>query len=194
MKAEADLGGLPSDRLRGLEEALGRAEVVKWCADLLVGRVAFDDPEQPSLTWLGGEHAAEELRKGRLVERGQDYWPRVWAARGLLHVWDPSLAPVAVPALVVCFADRAWRVREMAAKVARHWQLGEAADDLARLVMDPVPRVRAAAAGALGVVGEAEHAEVLRTALDDDLAAVRQAAGRALRELGRRLDRSFAGD
>jgi HEAT repeat protein len=129
-----------------------------------------------------------------MVERGVDYWPRVWAARGLLHVQPQVARSEVVPVLMTSLHDSAWRVREMSAKVARRWQVAEAADELAALVGDATPRVRAAAAGALGVVGEFEQADALRSALDDDDPAVRRAADGALDELERRLDRSVRED
>jgi hypothetical protein len=50
----------------------------------------------------------------------QEYWFRVWAARGLLYVWIPT----AEPAVLAGLHDPAWRVREMCAKVARRRALG----------------------------------------------------------------------
>ncbi|HEY1176761.1 MAG TPA: hypothetical protein VGF17_11430, partial [Phytomonospora sp.] len=84
--------------------------------------------------------------------------------------------------------------REMSAKLVRLREIGEAADALADLTgedREPVARVRAAAARALGAVGEGEHAPALHIAEDDVEAAVRVAAGQGLRELRRRLDRDL---
>ncbi len=165
----------------------GATTIAQWCADLLDGSVAYDDSTKPSLTWLGGAHAEAEIRRGDMAERGQDYWARVWAARGLLYVWVPQ----AVPAIVDALSDPAWRVREMAAKVVRLREIGEAADALQDLVTDDVPRVRAAAVRALGAVGEGEHAEAVRDAFDDAQPSVRRAADLSLAELRRRLDRDL---
>ncbi|NUT36798.1 MAG: hypothetical protein HOV79_27395, partial [Hamadaea sp.] len=111
------------------------------------------------------------------------YWPRVWGARALLYVWEPAAASAVVQAL----ADEHWRVREMAAKVCLRRELGSALEPLEALASDPVPRVRVAAARALGALGEAEHAAVLRTMRDDGphIAA-------ALELLSRRLDRDLS--
>ena len=186
----SDPGATPSEHLRVLEEIVGAPAIVQWCADLLGGRVAADDPDLPSLVWLGGASAAAELPRGTLVRPSHEYWPRVWGARGLLHVWDPASATVvAVPALRAALGDPAWRVREMTAKVARRWQVAELAEGLEVLVADQVPRVRAAAARALGGLGEFEQAAALRRAADDEDPAVRRAAEAALDELGRRLER-----
>ena len=164
----------------------GTDRVVRWCADLLAGRVTYDTPGLPPVTALGGPHAENMLGRDGFAQRGQDYWPRVWAARALLYAW----APVAVPAVLAGLADPAWRVRETAAKVVRAREVGEAADRLAGLVDDGTPRVRVAAVRGLAVVGEAEHADAVREAAGADPdPAVRRAAGTALREMARRLDR-----
>jgi HEAT repeat protein len=180
-----DLYAHPSVRMAQACAAHGCVAIAEWCAALLAGEVGYDDARAPSLAWLGGAHAAGQLRKGRLVERGQDHWPRVWAARGLLYVWTPAAAP----AIVAALSDPAWRVREMAAKVTRLHEVGEAADALAELVDDPVPRVRIAAVRALGAVGEAEHAAAVREVVGDPVACA--AAEAALRQLRRRLDRDL---
>lgn len=68
-------------------------------------------------------------------------WPRVWAARGLLHAFGDE----ATTAIVRATGDEAWRVREMAAKVVARHGVDDALDAVASLRADPVPRVRAAA-------------------------------------------------
>jgi hypothetical protein len=113
---------------------------VAGCVDLLAGRHDVDDE---LVLALGGAHAMLVLA-GREGGRG-GYWPRVWAARGLLHAWDDR----ATAAITRATADEAWRVREMAAKViARHGVAG-AFEAVAGLRQDPVPRVRAAAGRAV---------------------------------------------
>jgi len=76
------------------------------------------------------------------------YWPRVWAARGLLHAWDER----AVQAIIYATTDDAWRVREMAAKVIARHRVGDALTAVAELENDPVPRVRAAGKRAVVVL------------------------------------------
>ena len=119
----------------------GRAEVVAGCRTLLRGGQV--DPEL--LLALGGP-AARRFLDGEAHD--DDYWLRVWGARGLLWVWDGS----ATSDLRVALGDDAWRVREMALKVvARH----RAGDLLAAVVdarADPVARVRQAAERALAVL------------------------------------------
>jgi HEAT repeat protein len=176
----AELGARPADRLAALVALVGADAVVDWCVALLRGG-SWTDPGAPDLDWIGGRSSAS------LVDRALalDYWPRVWAARGLLHVYRPQAAPAVVAGL----DDESWRVREMCAKVVRAQEVGAAAEALHRRTADDVPRVRVAAVRGLARVGEAEDADVVRDCLDDPEPSVVAAAGRALRELSRRLDR-----
>jgi HEAT repeat protein len=176
----AELAARPVQRVSALVELVGAAAVVDWCVDLLRGG-DWTDGGAPDLDWIGGRSSVAMV--GKALDLG--YWPRVWAARALLHVFRPE----AEPAVVAGLSDDSWRVREMCAKVVRAHELGSAADELAPRCADDVPRVRAAAVRALAVVGEAEHADAVRDCLDDDEAAVRTAASGALRALARRLDR-----
>lgn len=182
---DVELHASPADRVGALVRLIGEAEVARWCGELLVERVPYDADERPSSTWLGGAHAVNELERGDIELRGQAYWFRTWAARGLLYAWTPEVAPEVCSGL----GDAAWRVREMCAKVARLRELGEAAPLLAGLVDDSVPRVRAAAAAALAVTAEADEVPALRRATDDPEASVRSAAQRALERVAVRLDR-----
>jgi len=163
---------------------MGRAEVAGWCAGLLSGTIQYGDPGYPPLTWLGGAHAASLLKRQAFGSRNQDYWPRVWGARGLLHFWSPD----AGRAVIAGLSDPAWRVREMSAKIVRAQEVADAETELAKLGADPVPRVRAAALLGLGRVGESEHAEVVARSRHDRSPLVRRAAERALEELAGRLD------
>ena len=135
----------PRRRVILLAARIGEQAVVDWCRDLLNGTVPYDDRRRPSITWLGGRHAAGELRRGGVEDRGQDHWPRVWAARGLLYVWRPDAAASVLAGL----HDPAWRVREMCAKAVRRHGIRAAEPILARLLDDPVPRVRIAVEAAL---------------------------------------------
>lgn len=72
---------------------------------------------------------------------GQQYWLRVWAARGLLWAGPGDDIDVLRAAL----DDEHWRVREMTCKVVARHRVGGLLDDVAALAADPVPRVRAAA-------------------------------------------------
>ncbi len=72
-------------------------------------------------------------------------WPRVWAARGLLHVFHPE----ATPALLGRASDPAWRVREMVAKAVAAHRVLEATTVMVAWTNDSTPRVRRAAERAL---------------------------------------------
>jgi hypothetical protein len=116
--------------------------VVAGCLDILTGRSI----DERLLRILGGP-AADQVLDGRQGGTA-GYWPRVWAARGLLHAWNET----ATAAIVGATSDEAWRVREMAAKVMARHRIG---DGLAAVIMlrdDPVSRVRAAAERATAVL------------------------------------------
>jgi HEAT repeats len=113
----------------------GRNAVVNGCIALLTG----GDADDALIIALGGP-PAEIVLNGREGGR-HGYWPRVWAARGLLHAWDDT----ATPAIIVATTDEHWRVREMAAKVVARHRVADAFEAVVALRGDPVPRVRAAA-------------------------------------------------
>jgi hypothetical protein len=117
----------------------GKHAVVTGCMQLLDGGRA----DAGLLLALGGP-AAERVLSGRAGGLN-GYWPRVWAARGLLHAWDDR----ATASIIAATADEAWRVREMALKVIARHEVGEAVGSVARLQDDPVERVREAAHRAL---------------------------------------------
>jgi hypothetical protein len=119
----------------------GAGPLAAACVALLSGRP--DEVSDELITVLGGESAREVLDGGAGGRAG--YWPRVWAARGLLHAWDPA----ATGAVTAATTDQAWRVREMAAKVIARHMVGDALDAVAGLRDDPVERVRAAAGRAV---------------------------------------------
>jgi hypothetical protein len=163
----------PKERVRAACARWGEAEVVRDCVTVLRG-----GPWPTDEKWLllGGPGAPSQLKK-----EVHAYWAHVWAARVLLYAWREEAAP----AVIIALGHPAWRVREMAAKVCALREVY--AEELAPLLADPVPRVRIAAARAVGAVGEAEHAPALRALTNDSL--VRDAAARALGRLAERLDR-----
>jgi hypothetical protein len=176
----------PAERVGAACDRWSDGDVVRRCAAQLVAGPAAPTGDLLDLAMvLGGLRDRGFLAGGR--PPGNAYWARVWAARALRYVWADSAAPAVVAAL----EDEHWRVREMAAKVVRDREIGEAGDRLAELLSDGTPRVRAAAARALGAVGEGEHGDALRTASADRDVTVARAAGSALRVMSRRLDRRF---
>lgn len=176
----------PAGRVQDFVTVHGIDRFVSGCVAILrTGSWADRD----LLLALGGRYAAMEFTRTGPAKTDQSYWAPTWAARGLLHAWDDGRADEVAGAVEVALTHEHWRVREMAAKVAGGHDLGRSADALARLVSDPVPRVRVAVARALGAAGEAEHAPALHELAEHEEAAVRAAAGKALRLLADRLDR-----
>ena len=120
-------------------------DVVRDCVALLNNQ-AIDDH---FLRVIGGP-SAESVLEGR--DGGLDgYWPRVWAARGLLHAWDDTATSVVIAATT----HDSWRVREMAAKVIARHHVKPAIDAVVTLLDDDNARVRVAARRAFNVVADA---------------------------------------
>lgn len=173
-----DLTALPRDLVAEYAARVGEPAAVGACVELLGGA----DPvgHADVLPYLAGRPGASYLGGG-----WQDYWPRVWGARGLLYVWDDA----ATHAVLAGLGDDAWRVAEMCLKVSTLREL-PAGDGAVRLAGHGLPRVRAAAIRALGAAGDVEHVDAVRVALDDGAEEVRRAAARALDRMGTRLDLS----
>lgn len=175
-----DLEAPVAELVAELTALLGRLSSVTVCLDLLEGAPREDYlDELPYLTGLPfGEGAITRDRS-----KWQDYWVRVWGARGLLYVWDD----IAIPAVVAGLAHSHWRPAEMCLKVSTRREIGEAGPGAAALLDHGLARVRSQAARALGAVGDTEHVDLVLAACMDSDAAVRRAAGHALQELQRRL-------
>lgn len=181
----------PERRARAAGDALGRREFIDWCTAILSRHLSFDEvmANEPDPRWLAGNAWTNWRDPLTWPERELDYWTRVWAARSLLHVWEPSAERAVRDGL----EDKHWRVREMCAKVAARHEAGSCADACARLASDDVnARVRAAAVRALGSVGEAEHAHAIDAALHDADDAVAVAGEKAAVRMESRLDRRFS--
>ena len=133
----------PGESIAAECQRRGTPAVVSGCIDLLQGNPDVDDS---LMLALAGPHAHYVLG-GREGGR-QGYWPRVWAARGLLHVWDERATAV----IIAATADDAWRVREMAAKVIARHCIADALDAVVALRDDQVVRVRAAAERAVMIL------------------------------------------
>lgn len=136
MATRGDATATPRQRIEAACARRGRSAVIVGCADLIDGRV-----DEGFLIELVGSGADYVLHGGPV----HAYWGRVWGARGLLWACEPDPDPVAVAALRVAMRDEAWRVREMAAKVVARYGYGDLFEDVARLRVDDVPRVSAAA-------------------------------------------------
>jgi hypothetical protein len=113
----------------------GADQVVAGCVALLRGQ----DTDDGLVMALGGPMGRAVIFDG--PRQRNQYWRRVWGARGLLYAWHDSAGDAVVEAL----ADAHWRVREMAAKVVARHGVEAGLEACAGLHDDPVPRVRAAA-------------------------------------------------
>jgi hypothetical protein len=120
----------------------GHQQVVDGCVKLLRRR----DVDDNLIMALGGPAGRVVLDDGP-AQRNQ-YWGRVWGARGLLYAFDER----AVPAIIDALHDEHWRVREMAAKVIARHKIDAAMTAVAGLRDDPVPRVRTAGERAVMVL------------------------------------------
>ena len=165
-----ELALAPRERLAALARLVGAQQAADVCREVLEG-----DRDDAAVLWLGGQPAASWR---------YEPWPRTWALRGLLYVWDDA----AEAAVLAALTDEAWRVREMAAKVVCKREL-PSYHLLEPLLRDPLPRVRVAGLRAVAVVGEAESADAVLEALEDGDGDVRRVAAGALARLERRLDR-----
>ena len=176
----SDVDASVDDRVRELAGHLGVRATVEVCVDLLLGADRHEHAD--ALRYLAGRSFGD----GDVPDptSWKDYWLRTWGARGLLHLWDES----ATQAVIDGLDDDEWRPAEMCLKVAARHEVGGAGDGAARLTTHDLPRVRAQALRALAAVGDTEHVEAVRTALDDEDADVRRQATRALERLSERLD------
>jgi hypothetical protein len=160
-------------RIAAAVERFGEAEVVTKAASLIAG----NNEGEEFLLIVGGEHARGVLEGAPVL-----YWPELWGTRTLLYAWDASAAVAVTAAL----HNQAWRVREMACRVAALRSL-PVSDTLVQLTTDEVPRVRAAAARALGAVGSADSEDSIRALLKDSDIEVRRGAQHGLDALRGRL-------
>jgi hypothetical protein len=124
----------------------GRGPVTAGCLALLWGQ----DVDDNLIMALGGPGGRVVLDDG--PKQRNQYWRRVWGARGLLYAFDESAAEAIIEAL----GDEHWRVREMAAKVIAKHKIGAALGAVAGLRDDPIPRVRSAAERAVVVLTAAQ--------------------------------------
>jgi hypothetical protein len=135
MRSPPKSGTTPRKSIEAAHKRLGTHKFVDGCLALLDGRGA--DPQL--ILALGGRPA--RWAAGFDEVPGPEYWLRVWAARGLLYVWqDRAKQPI-----LHAMGDDAWRVREMALKVAIRHGIRPPARTIRRLREDPNARVRAAA-------------------------------------------------
>ncbi|TFD75634.1 HEAT repeat domain-containing protein [Cryobacterium fucosi] len=154
-----------AERIHAAVEHYGEQAVIDNSIALLRAKNAGKD----FLLYAGGRHALGILDGAPAL-----YWPELWGARALLHVWSEAAAPY----VVVGLNNQAWRVREMCARVILLRGL-QVAPKLVRLTTDEVPRVRAAALHALAAQGSADHLATIVQRLRDPDKEVRRAAQQA---------------
>jgi len=183
----SDLYAHPRQLITEATAEFGIHSVVDTCLALLEGRVDFELLPVP-VAFVSGVHAEVLVQRGDPMAREQQYWPRVWGARGLRYAW----LGYARPGVVLGLRDPAWRVREMSAKVVRQHRLPACAEVLCGRLDDESVRVRVAAVQALGALGGREHARLI-AAMDVTDPALRVAVASALRSLRLRLDRPVPG-
>ena len=168
----------PERRLAAAVERYGQRDVVTLALSLLAG----NHESEEFLLYVGGAHAQGLLDGAPVL-----YWPELWGARALLHVWDESAIDDAAKTLMIsALNNTAWRLREMGARLAATRGL-PATSELVDLLTDDVPRVRAAAATALSTLGSADHIDAVRALLKDPEIDVRRAAQRSLDALRKRV-------
>lgn len=161
------------ERLRAAVEHYGAQAVEQRAIALLRGENAGKD----FLLYAGGRHGLGILEGAPAL-----YWPELWGARALLHVWDDS----ATEAVLAGLRNRAWRVREMCLRVVLERNL-PAIDEIVALTDDTNARVRSAALRALAAQGGAEHQAVIARHFSDRDKAVRPVAQQARDALAARL-------
>ncbi len=168
----------------------GSASSTRWSADSGSSRCASTCSAGrtaplylPELRYLRGHGWQDD---DPILDRAawKDYWVRTWGARGLLHCWDDA----ATDAVVAGLGDEHYRPAEMCLKVAAAHDVAGAGPGAAALAGHRLPRVRAAAMRTLGLLGDTEHVDAVRAALDDPDEVVRRQAARAYALMARRLD------
>lgn len=138
---QVSTGDAPRARIAAEVARRGQHEVVAGCVTLLRGGTVDED----LVRVLGGPGGPGFMGTGRPQD---EYWLRVWGARGLLWAADDTAQTAVADAL----GDEHWRVREMALKVIARHHWGDLLDDVVPLEADPVARVRAAATRTLRVL------------------------------------------
>jgi HEAT repeats len=137
-------GSTPRQSIEQEVARRGSDAVVAGCRALVRG-----EETDPDLVLALGGPAARKFLDGRT--HVDAYWLKVWGLRGLLWRW----APEAMPELQAALSDPAWRVREMALKVATRHEVEAVVEAAAQLQDDPADRVRRQAHRYLmGVRGE----------------------------------------
>ena len=168
-------------RIQELDALVGRDRFVEVCVDLLCG--ADHTAYVPELRYLTG-HTWDPDDPVLDPAVWKDYWVRTWGARGLLYCWHDS----ATRSVMTGLADEHYRPAEMCLKISAKYDVAGTGPGAALLTRHDLPRVRANAVRALGVVGDTEHVDDVLAVLHDHEEWVREHAERAYARMARRLD------
>lgn len=183
----APAGGPPA-WVRAAVEQVGDVQLAQWGVRLLTGQAQPGDAGDPDIALIRGE--ADALDPGLALDPHLSRW---LGARVLLHHWHPRAAAAVIGGLGDgSAAVRALCCRIVAARGAAEpgaGDLGGAAGTVESLLDDPDPRVRSAAARALGEVGGVGSAASLEGLMMDPDTVLAGAAEEALERLAERHQR-----
>lgn len=164
-------------------EQLGGQRLADWAVRLLTGQARPGDPQDPDIALIRGE--ASDLDPELAADPHLSRW---LGARVLLHHWHRRAAPAVLAGL----ADESPAVRQACCRIVATQgepELAAAAESVESLLGDPDPRVRSAAAVALGEVGGERAAGALQELLMDPDSVLSLAAEEALGRLAERHSR-----
>jgi hypothetical protein len=165
---------------------VGANQLADWAVRLLSGQAQPGNPGDPDIALIRGDAAS--MDPGLAMD---PHLPRMLGARVLVYHWHPRAAGAVLAGL----ADQSPAVRQMCCRIvaAQGAQdpagLVATAPVLESLLADPEPRVRSAAAVALGEVGGDNAANALQGLLMDPDSVLASAAEDGLDRLAERLDR-----
>lgn len=162
---------------------VGSPQLADWAVRLLTGQTQPGAPGDPDIALLLGDASRLD------PELAQDpHLPRWLGARVLQHHWHPRAAQAVMAGLT----DESPAVRQACCRIVSAQgspELMASAGTLESLLGDPEPRVRSAAALALGEVGGESVATALQGLLMDPDSVLAGAAEEALARLAERHSR-----
>ncbi|MEW1981971.1 HEAT repeat domain-containing protein [Citricoccus sp. NPDC079358] len=164
-------------------EQVGGRQLADWAVRLLSGRARPGDAGDPDIALI--RENADTVDPDLALD---PHLPRMLGARVLVHHWHPRAADAVLTGLT----DESAAVRRTCCRVvAAHGAEGlmPAARTVESLLSDPDPRVRSAAARALGEVGAESTASALQSLLMDPDSVLASAAEEALDRLAERFAR-----
>lgn len=127
------------------------------------GNALVEGEVRRALLHIGNGHAFRLMADGTGARL--DYWPRVWAARAMANLGDPT----AQPHLEAALADPHWRVRMTAVRAIGNLRLEGVSAAVVGLLDDEHPRVLRAAVRALRHVGDADAIAAIERVMDESI-------------------------